>query len=423
MSRYLFTLWDGAGAIPPVLSVAGALAGRGHDVRVLADPVMQAEVEASGAEFAPWVEAPHNVERRIETDLVADWEAKSPMGGLARARDRLFVGPADRYARDTRAEIERFAPDVVASEMLVIGPQVAAEAAGIPRAVLTTTILPIPLPGRPAFGPGLTPPKGRMGELRDRAIGSMSNRLWNKALPALNRARAEQGLPPLPATMAQHQTAERLLVLSCEAFDYPTPALPPAIRYCGPRLDDPAWVEAWTAPAGDAPLVLVGLSSSFQDHVPLLRNVATALGRLPVRGLITTGPAISPSEIDAPANVTVVETAPHSEVLREAAAVVTHAGHGTAMKSLAAGVPMVAIPIGRDQPDIAARVAHSGAGLRLKPKASAEKIGAAVERVLVEPSFRSAAGRMADAIAAELETDRAVAELEALAADRAKAPA
>jgi UDP:flavonoid glycosyltransferase YjiC (YdhE family) len=113
--------------------------------------------------------------------------------------------------------------------------------------------------------------------------------------------------------------------------------------------------------------------------------------------------------------VTVVERAPHSEVLRHASAVVTHAGHGTVIKALAAGVPVVAIPLGRDQLDNAARVAHHGAGLRLKPKAGPETIARAVQRVLDEPSFAGAAQRMADAIAAEIAEDRAAAELEALA--------
>jgi UDP:flavonoid glycosyltransferase YjiC (YdhE family) len=105
--------------------------------------------------------------------------------------------------------------------------------------------------------------------------------------------------------------------------------------------------------------------------------------------------------------------------------VVTHAGHGTVIKSLAAGVPVVAIPLGRDQLDNAARVVHHGAGLRLKPKASAEAIATAVRRVIDEPSFRANAQRLADAIAVETAEDRAAEELEALgelAAER-RAPA
>jgi UDP:flavonoid glycosyltransferase YjiC (YdhE family) len=85
------------------------------------------------------------------------------------------------------------------------------------------------------------------------------------------------------------------------------------------------------------------------------------------------------------------------------------------IKALAAGVPVVAIPLGRDQLDNAARVAHHGAGLRLKPNAGPEAIARAVRRVLDEPSFAAGAQRLADAIAAETAEDRAAAELEALA--------
>ena len=112
--------------------------------------------------------------------------------------------------------------------------------------------------------------------------------------------------------------------------------------------------------------------------------------------------------------MTVVERAPHREVLKHAAAIVTHAGHGTVIKALAAAVPVVALPLGRDQLDNAARVVHHGAGLKLKPKASSEAIARAVGRVLDEPSFAAGARRLADAIAAETAEDRAVAELEEL---------
>jgi len=94
---------------------------------------------------------------------------------------------------------------------------------------------------------------------------------------------------------------------------------------------------------------------------------------------------------------------------------VTHAGHGTVIKALAAGVPVVALPLGRDQLDNAARVAHHGAGLRLKAKASSGRIAGAVKRVLEEPSFRANAERLAAAIAVETAEDRAAAELEGLA--------
>lgn len=41
------------------------------------------------------------------------------------------------------------------------------------------------------------------------------------------------------------------------------------------------------------------------------------------------GPAVAADAIRAPANVTVVASAPHHEVMRRADLVVTHGGHGT----------------------------------------------------------------------------------------------
>jgi MGT family glycosyltransferase len=204
-------------------------------------------------------------------------------------------------------------------------------------------------------------------------------------------------------------------VLTSEAFDFVAPRLPENVRYVGPRLLDPVWSEGWAPPPGDAPLVLVGLSSTFQDQLPLLRRVTEALGRIDVRGVVTTGPAIDPADVPAPPNVTVVRSAPHREVLRHAAAVVTHAGHGTTMKALAAGVPVVAVPMGRDQLEVAVRLVARGAGVRVSPRAGAAKLAAAVQRVLDRPEHRHAAQRLAAAIGEESAHDRAADELEALA--------
>ena len=141
-----------------------------------------------------------------------------------------------------------------------------------------------------------------------------------------------------------------------------------------------------------------------------------ALETLPVRAVLTTGHGIDPASIEAPANVQVVKAAPHSAVLREAALAVTHAGHGVTIKSLAAGVPLVCLPMGRDQLDIAARVVHAGAGVRLEPTAAPAEIASAVEHVLGETSYREAAERIATTITEETATDRAVEEIEAVLA-------
>ena len=415
MSDLLMTTWDGGGTTPPLMSVARALVTRGHRLRVLADPVLRADVEATGAEFVSWTRAPHRRERNYGDHFVRDWGV-DPAEGFARMRDTLALGPAAAYAADVREELERRPAAALLTELLLFGPQVAAEAAGVPCVVLNPTINVVPAPGVPPFGLGLMPRTDEVGRRRDEELGAMMLAAWDEGLPALNLARAEQGLEPLQHALDQGRTAARVLVMTSRAFDLLVGPLPPTVVHVGPRLDDMSWAGEWDAPPGEEPLVLVGLSSDFQDQGDVLRRIAAALGTLAVRAVLTTGKGIDPASIEAPSNVQVVKAAPHSAVLREAALAITHAGHGVTIKALAGGVPLVCLPMGRDQLDVAARVVHAGAGVRLDQSAATAEIAAAVEQVLSGASYREAAARIATAIAEETETDQALAEIEAVIA-------
>lgn len=330
-------------------------------------------------------------------------------------RDRLAVGPAALYAADVREEIERRRPAAVLSELLLFGPLVAAEAAQVPAVVLNPTINVIPAAGAPPFGQGFLPATTPQDEARDREVGALVLAAWDEALPALNAARAEQGLPPLEHVLDQGRSAARVLVLTSRAFDFLGP-LPPVVKHVGPRLYDPPWAQSWSAPAGADPLVLVALSSKFQDQAQLLQRIVDALRPLAVRGVVTTGLGIDPESVDAPPHVQVVRSAPHAQVLREAALTITHAGHGTVIKSLAAGVPLVCLPMGRDQLDVAARVVHAGAGQRLDPDTPVDSITTAIREVLTDPGCAAAATRIASVITDETASDLAVEEIEAVAA-------
>ena len=414
--RFLLATTDGGGSVPPDMSVARALVDAGHEVRVMADRVLAPDIATTGAEHVPWTKGPQRENLEPTSILVRDWDAKSPQEAFRRTLDGFMTGPADRFADDVRAELQRRPADAVVSGLFLFGAQIAAEAEGIPRAFLIPNPFAMPGWGIPPIGPGLTPMRGPVGRLRDAALAKMTTRLFDHGLEDLNATRRANGLEPLEHTLDQFTVADRILILTSRAFEFEQYAPPSTVRFCGPRLDDPAWAGYdWDPPAGDDPLVLVGLSSTFMDHGDVLQRVVDGLGTLPVRGLVTTGPAIDPESVGAPGNVDVVRSAPHSEVLKHAAAVVTHAGHGTVIKTLAAGVPQVCLPFGRDQLDNAARVQFHGAGLRLKRKAAPGQIAAAVKRVIDEPSFKQNAERLAAAIEADLASDRAVAELEELA--------
>jgi len=420
MARYLFAEWDGGGSLPPELAVVRQLIAAGHSVSMLGDPVAEPEARAVGVEdFRPWVKAPHHVTRQAADDYVRDWELRNPLSVLSNFMQTVMVKPAGLFAAETLAAIDAIRPDAVVSSFPLFGALMAAEVRGVPRAALVPNVVSLPAKGMPPFGTGFLPARGPVGRLRDRALNAVVEREWNKGLRSLNETRASLSLPRLPRLLAQYDRADRILALTGSAFDFPA-ALPANVRYVGPQLDDPAWAEPWTPPPADGrPLVLVAMSTTFMDHVDQLQRAVSALGTLDVRGLVTTGPAIDPGQIVAPANVAVVRSAPHRAVLPHADVVLTHGGHGTVVKALVAGVPIVCMPTGRDQPDNAARLTHRGAGVRVSKNASPAKIAAAVRRVLDDGSFRDNAARLGGMLQSEAASGAVVSELEALAAGRA----
>lgn len=130
--------------------------------------------------------------------------------------------------------------------------------------------------------------------------------------------------------------------------------------------------------------------------------------------MVTTGLAVDPGAVDPRPNVEVVSHRPHSEVLTAASLVVTHAGHGTVMAALTHGVPLVCVPVGRDQHDNAARVVAVGAGVRVRRR-DAAAVAAAINRVLGDHRYRLVAERMAGILRLEPSAHGAVDEIEAAA--------
>ena len=410
----LLATWEGGGNVPPVMGAARLLRDAGHRVHILADPVNAPEAHAVGAGFTPWTTAPARHDRSPASDPLRDWEEPPGPGGFVRLRDRIMCGPAAAHAADTEAAIDAIRPDVIVGSDMLFGVMLAAEARAIPLALLCPQISLYPLPGLPPIGMGLTPARTEADRAVHADIGAGFGALLDGGLPPVNAARAARGLAPLPALGAQTATAGRILLATSPEFDFPADSLPPPFRYVGPLLHQPRWAEdRELPPPGALPRIVVALSSTFQDQLPTLRAIAAALSGLNVAATITRGPALAGAPIEAGPNVTVLDTAPHDQLMHGAAAVITHAGHGTAIRALTHGVPLLCLPMGRDQHDIAARVAHHGAGLVLDRAAPAADIRAAVLRLLDEPGFRAQAARLqaklADGIA------DLVAEIESLA--------
>lgn len=299
-----------------------------------------------------------------------------------------------------------------------------AEVAGRPFALLTGNLWPFPTrPDLPPFGPGLLPAADASDGARDAAIRNALCMVYDQHAPALNRARAEAGLPPLARFFDQLAPARRILLSVAQAFDFGADPPPAPFAYIGPMIRDPEWVQPAAAEpsrAGARPLVLISSSTLYQAQEDMLRRCVEAVRGEPVEAILTLGPALDPALFrEVPENLQVLASASHDALVPRCAAVISHAGHGTVVRPLLHGVPLVNLPMGRDQLDNAARVAARGAGLTLSPEAAPEEIRAALRRVLAEPGFRAAAGRLGAAIRAEIDGGAKAARLLAEAAEAA----
>ncbi|WP_331627995.1 glycosyltransferase [Actinomycetospora sp.] len=380
-------------------------------------------MQATGATFRSWRDVPHRA-RPEDPDPFDDTGRHGPKI-VQLLLDTIAAGPAALYAQEVTEALDAHRSDALVSSMLMLGGLAAAEARGIPAVVLVPNCYLIPTPGMPPFGMSWPPARGAFGRARVAAMNNLGIRLWDRGLPRLNALRRDLGLEPLRHLFDQHRSAEHVLVLTSQAFDF-SAELPRNVRYAGPQLDDPHWAgEAGSAPAdvtsddlvqeypgGADPLVLVSMSTTDMGQVELLRRVVAALDRLQVRGLVTTGPGVDPDQVPATRTVAVLRAAPHARIMSDAAAVVSHGGHGTVIKALAAGLPQLVVPLGRDQPNNAARITHRGAGLQLRRTSTTGAIAQAVERILQDRGFTHRAAELGATVRADAERTTVLEHLE-----------
>jgi len=411
-------MWDGGGTAPPELAVASRLVSRGHEVSVLGDPSLADDVGSAGARFVPWRAAPHRTTRTAESDIVRDWAALTPLGAFARARDRHAFRPARLFAREVRDLFATHPADVVVSDAMLFGALAGAEATGVPFVALLPMTSFLPSAGRPPAGLGLAPAHGSLGRARDRALYALGDAiLWRPCLPWLNLARREVGLGPVEHPLDQLRRANRVLVQTSAWFDFNASRADGNVRYVGPELADPSWAtSSWTPPwgASSKPLVLVAFSTTFMGQVRALKRIIRAATPLDVHVLVTVGPSLDPDLFRAPRHVIVRASAPHSAVLPHAALVVTHGGHGTVIRALAHGVPLLCMPMGRDQSDNAARAVAIGAAITRSHRAGVREIRRAVARSITDTTLRASARHARDELKSEHIGDPAVDELESL---------
>ncbi len=390
------------GHLYPIVPIVQELQRRGHE---LALRTLSSQVELMRAldiDAEP-------ISGQIEAVELDDYKGRSVPAKGRRAL-ATFAARAEHEAPDLARAIGDHDPDVVVIDVNCWGAATVAEASGLPWAMYSPYLLMLPSRDAPAYGLGLAPPGGPLGRGRDVLLRRLGDVGFNRAvLPALGALRARHGLRGLDHFTDLLERPPLLLALTAEGFEYPRSDWPANVRLVGPMNWDPSHLPshtpprslpqrapAWLAEMSD-PLVLVTCSTERQHD---RRLISVALEALPAAGMsvIATAAAHDPDAFDAPAGSRVVSFVPHEAILERAACVVCHGGMGITQKALAAEVPVVVVPFGRDQLETARRVEVARAGARLSPRRlTPERLADAVRTAL---SRRAGAQRVSRAYAA-----------------------
>jgi MGT family glycosyltransferase len=394
------------GRLYPLVPTLLELTRRGHRVALrcgLDDLERMRSAGLSTESLAPEIE-------RFEPQ---DWRARTRFGAL-----RSGLGQFGERARfqvpDLQAAVAAERPDVLLIDEGAWGAAAAAERSGLPWAF--TVVSPMPLPSRdaPPFGLGLAPRHDLIGRVRDRVVRRLALGALERMMAShMNPLRAEIGLPPVRTLNDVYLATSVVLAFTAEPFEYPRSDWPAKIRLVGPGLweppaDTPAWLDDIKGR-----LVLVTCSTLFQSDRRLVEVACKAFAGQQLEAVVTTAD-VDPSGLQPPANVRIERFVPHTPVIERASCVVCHAGMGITQKALAHGVPVVAVPFGRDQPEVARRVEVAGAGVRLPVR----KLDPARLRKAVYDAIglKPGADRVAHAFASAGGPTAAADALEALAA-------
>jgi UDP:flavonoid glycosyltransferase YjiC (YdhE family) len=349
MATILFVTWDGGGNLPPALGVAAQLRERGDTVRFLGHRPQRERIEAAGFPFEPYTRA-------------RAWSATAPASAA-----RVFAmfndaGPGV----DLLASLAREPADLVVVDCMSLGALKAANAAGLPYAVLAHTFFEYLL-RRWSRGPiGIVAALNRQ----------RPSRLWMSA-----RAVVVTAMPDLDPAGRRD--------------------LPPTVTHVGP-----VWPPGSAPPAPaalDGERILVSLSTvHYPGQARALQSIVDAVAGLPVRAIVTTGDAVDAASLRVPGNVELHRHLPHDEVMPQVSLVVGHGGHGTAMRALAHDLPLLAMPMHAmlDQPMVASVLQEQGAARTVRRSTPSHRLRAAIADLLAPGPHRAAAARLGAAIRA-----------------------
>lgn len=390
MARLGAFCFPGTGHINPMTALARALERRGHHVIIFGIADIEARVRAAGIEFCRIGESdyPPGALRALDERL-------GQLKGLATFRFTVerVQKTARMILRDGPVAVRAAKVDALLVDEADMGGNVA-EYLKLPF-ISIAMFPPLIHDDRiPPFCFGWPAGLDRLSRLRNALGFRLLSRVAAPIFRLVNEQRTAWGLHPLRRSTDALSTVAQIAQLPA-ALEFDVPGKPELLHYTGPFVDAqqrPLVPFPWERLDG-RPLVYASLGTLQNGSEAIFRTIASACDGLNVQLTISLGGGLDPTRLGPlPGDPIVVGYAPQLELLKRAALVITHAGLNTVLESLAEGVPMVAVPLGNDQPGVAARVRARGAGVIIpRQKLNARNLRNAIATVLSEPSYRKAA--------------------------------
>jgi UDP:flavonoid glycosyltransferase YjiC (YdhE family) len=455
MARFLFATFPAAGHTNPGLPIARALVERGHEVTWYAGRGFRRAIEATGAAFAPIKAAvdPADVPPNVRFPEAAQL---SGLAGFKFGLKHVFLDEAPGQVADLRAILRSFPADVLVGDTGFVGMALLHELGGPPWATYGITGLTLPSRDTAPFGTGLPPSATPLGRVRNRVMTAAFERvLFRDVQDYAQGVRAQLGLPRTRQPVLSGTLSPFLYMQpTTPDFEYPRSDLPPQVHFIGPLLPEvprdftpPPWwgelhgrrsvvlvtqgtvatklddlvIPTLRALAGEDVLVVAATGGASAEEVARAWARAGAMdamrGVTPAMAQLRLGSAEAPGPEPLPANARVAPFIPFGALLPHVDVMITNGGYGGVQFALAHGVPLIVAGATEEKPEIAARVAWSGAGIDLKTgKPSPGQIRDAVRTIRLNRRYRDHAQRIRAAYARHDAPREAAALLEHLAA-------
>jgi sterol 3beta-glucosyltransferase len=390
------------GDVQPFIALGIGLQQAGYDITLAAPALFESFVRGYGLKFAP-----------VNDDVLK-------LKDTAQGKDLLESGAGKKLAliKQVMPMLRRMLDDewvaAQGSEAIIYHPKSLggshiAEALNIP----VIMSMPLPMYSSTAAFPMPVMPAWQAG-------GGTYNRFTYRLVPLLtvpymgmiNKWRKEIGLPP------RGRISNELILPNGSPmpvlYSYSSQVIPQPSDWNNVTHATGYWslppTQGWQPSpalekflsAGEAP-VYVGFGSMFSgDPEAKAKIVLEALQKSGQRGLLASGWG-GLKATDLPANVIMIEEAPHEWLFPRVKAVVHHGGAGTTAAGLIAGKPTIICPFIADQPFWGRQVQAIGAGAAPIPqnKLTADRLAAAIRLVVTDSAMQHRAAGIGEQLRAE----------------------